>query len=56
LAPEQVAVVIADAIASESTQLRWPIGQQVERALAARSAMPDEQFLDMLRSQLDLKW
>src|SRR5581483_1362546 len=44
--PEPVAAVIADAIESTERRLRWPVGQDAEMVVSARSSMDDEAFED----------
>jgi short-subunit dehydrogenase len=54
--PEGVAAVIAEAIESDKRRLRWPVGDDAEMVVAARSSMDDEAFEDSMRGVLGLTW
>jgi NAD(P)-dependent dehydrogenase (short-subunit alcohol dehydrogenase family) len=54
--PELVAAVIADAIESDRTQLRWPVGADAEMVAAARGSMSYDDFIVAMRQVLSLDW
>ncbi|MGQ0805645.1 MAG: SDR family oxidoreductase [Actinomycetota bacterium] len=54
--PEPVAAVIADAVESTERRLRWPVGDDADMVLAARTSLDDEAFEDAMRGVLDLSW
>ncbi len=54
--PELVASVIADALAADSTQLRWPVGDDAQLIAAARQGMGYDEFEASMRQVLDLDW
>jgi hypothetical protein len=51
-----VASVIADALASENQQLRWPVGNDAEMIAAARQASNWDDFVAAMRQVLDFDW
>jgi len=53
---EPVAAVIADAVESTERRLRWPVGDDADMVLAARTSLDDEGFEDAMRSMLGLTW
>jgi NAD(P)-dependent dehydrogenase (short-subunit alcohol dehydrogenase family) len=54
--PEPVAAVIADAIESDESRLRWPVGADAEMVLAVRTSSTDEEFEATMRGTLGLEW
>lgn len=54
--PNLVASVIADALASENQQLRWPVGNDAEMIAAARQASNWDDFVAAMRQMLDFDW
>jgi NAD(P)-dependent dehydrogenase (short-subunit alcohol dehydrogenase family) len=53
---DAVVQVIADAVESESPQLRYPVGADAEMVCAARASMSDEEFEAAMRATLGLEW
>lgn len=53
---EVVAAVIADALESDDTSLRWPVGADAELALGTRDSMSFEDFETTMRGLLGLAW
>lgn len=51
--PQQVADVIVEAALSATPALRWPVGDDAELVLSAKSSMPFEDFEAVMRSTLD---
>ncbi len=54
--PELVASVIADALESDRSQLRWPVGNDAEMVAAARQGMSYDDFEAAMRQVLELDW
>jgi len=54
--PELVATVIADALGSDTHQLRWPAGADAHLVAATRQAGSYEDFEATMRQALDLQW
>jgi NAD(P)-dependent dehydrogenase (short-subunit alcohol dehydrogenase family) len=54
--PEAVAATIADIVESDAPAFRYPVGDDAEMVLAARSQMDDETFETTMRSTLELDW
>lgn len=53
---EDVAKVIAAAIEAPQPRLRWPSGEGLERALAKRAELSDEEWEAYVVDGLDLDW
>ncbi len=51
-----VLAVIADALESKTTKLRWPVGPDAEQIMSARATLDDVQFAAMVRNALNLTW
>jgi NAD(P)-dependent dehydrogenase (short-subunit alcohol dehydrogenase family) len=51
--PEEVADCIAEAITTETPKLRWLVGRGAERSIANRSAMTDEEWIDIWHAPTD---
>ena len=54
--PELVATAIATALESDGTQLRWPVGQDAELIAAARTGTDYDEFVEGMRTVLNLDW
>ena len=54
--PELVATAIATALESDGTQLRWPVGQDAEMIAAARTGTGYDEFVEGMRTVLNLDW
>ncbi|MGH9013150.1 MAG: SDR family NAD(P)-dependent oxidoreductase [Acidimicrobiia bacterium] len=54
--PEIVAAAIADAVEAEEPRLRWPVGDDADMVLGARTTMDDATFEATMRGVLDLTW
>lgn len=54
--PELVATTIAEALESDGTQLRWPVGQDAELIAAARTGTDYDEFVAGMRLMLNLDW
>ena len=54
--PELVASAIADALESDKSQLRWPVGADAELVAGARQAMGYDEFETSMREVLGLDW
>ncbi len=54
--PELVASVIADAIASDTKRLRWPVGSDAELVASARQGASYDDFEAAMRQFLGLDW
>jgi NAD(P)-dependent dehydrogenase (short-subunit alcohol dehydrogenase family) len=50
--PEQVAKTILDAITSKNPKLRYTVGNDADSIMKARKSMPDEEFMEMIKKQL----
>lgn len=53
---EDVALVIAEAIEAPEPRLRWPSGEGLQRALAKRAELSDEEWEAYVVDGLDLDW
>ena len=54
--PELVATAIAQALESDGTQLRWPVGQDAELIASARTGTGYDEFVTGMRTVLQLDW
>jgi NAD(P)-dependent dehydrogenase (short-subunit alcohol dehydrogenase family) len=54
--PELVATAIADALESDGSQLRFPVGQDAEMIAAARTGTGYDEFVLAMREVLNLDW
>jgi NADP-dependent 3-hydroxy acid dehydrogenase YdfG len=54
--PEIVAATIAEAIESDGTQWRWPVGADAELICGARDSMDDNAFEAAMRETLQFHW
>ena len=51
-----VATAIATALESDGSQLRWPVGQDAELIAAARTGTGYDEFVEGMRTVLNLDW
>lgn len=56
LTADAVARLVADVVEGDDDRLRWPVGADAVRILAARERLDDEAFRAELRVLLDLDW
>jgi NAD(P)-dependent dehydrogenase (short-subunit alcohol dehydrogenase family) len=54
--PELVATAIAEALESDGSRLRWPVGQDAEMIAAARTGSDYDEFVAGMRAVLNLDW
>jgi NADP-dependent 3-hydroxy acid dehydrogenase YdfG len=54
--PEVVAQTIAEAIESDGSQWRWPVGGDAELICGARNSMDDATFESTMRETLEFHW
>ena len=54
--PELVASVIADAVSSDDTRLRWPVGTDAEVVSSTRQSLGYEEFVSTTRETLGIDW
>lgn len=54
--PEDVARTVADALESDGTKFRWPVGTEAEALLGARKQLDDAQFEKTFRQHIAPAW
>jgi NAD(P)-dependent dehydrogenase (short-subunit alcohol dehydrogenase family) len=54
--PEAVAQVIEDAVTTRTPKLRWPVGDDAHRLIAARARITDEEFIADAAPGDDAEW